>query len=117
MSGSTLLKKMAIGCGVGLVIAFVVSIFAPRIYEARAELMLMGNAPGHAPLSLGAPLETQLSLLRSEGVYREAYKAALRKNQEGGEKRTGAQPAQPNLDTYRLYTVDANPNSGVAMVR
>lgn len=114
MSGSQLLIKMGIGCAIGLVVAFVISLFAPRIYEARAELVLMGSAPGHSSTALGAPLETQLALLRSEGVYREAYKAALRK-QESDTLKT--QPSQPNLDLYKLYSVDANPNSGVAMVR
>ena len=115
MQGSQLAKKMAIGAVVGLVLAFVVSIFAPRIYEARAELVLMGSTAPKGTVTLGAPLETQLSLLRSEGVYREAYKAALRK--EAADTRV-SQPQQPNLALYRNgYFVDANPNSGVAMVR
>src|SRR5579885_1166319 len=74
----------------------------------------MGAGPGHAESTLGSPLETQLSLLRSEGVYREAYTAALRKN--AADQRS-SQPVTPNLDLYRMYSVDANPNSGVAMVR
>ncbi len=114
MSGSLLLKRMLIGCAVGLALAIVVSLLTPKRYEARAELVLMGSAPGHAAPILGGELETQLSLLRSEGVYREAYKAALRKIDA---ERRASQPSKPNLGLYKLYSVDANPNSGVAMVR
>jgi succinoglycan biosynthesis transport protein ExoP len=117
MSGSQLLQKMGIGCVVGLVLAYVVSIFSPKVYEARADLVLMGSTRAHNTTALGAPLETQLSLLRSEGVYREAYKAALRKIQEGTEKRVASQPAKPNLSLYNMYKVETDPNSGMARVR
>lgn len=105
---------MGIGLVVGLVVAFVVSMFAPRIYEARTELVLMDSGPRKGATALGSPLETQLSLLRSEGVYREAYTAALRK--KAGDLR-GAQPEKPDLAMYKSYMVEANPNSGVATVR
>ena len=45
MLGPHLIKRMGIGLVVGLVVAFVVSIFAPRIYEARTELVLMDSGP------------------------------------------------------------------------
>jgi len=114
MTATLLYKRMGLGALLGLGAGFVASQFAPKIYEARAELVLMSSGTVHSVTALGSPLETQLSLLRSEGVYREAYRAALRKN-EGNTR--SPQPVQPSLGTYKLYQVEANPNSGVAVVR
>ena len=105
---------MLIGCVIGLVAAYAVSLLAPKIYEARAELWIQGDDPAHQARALGNPLETQLSLLRSEGVFKEAYKAALRKDAAAVRN---TQPVKPDLNLYNMYSVVQSPNAAVAMVR
>ncbi|MEA2554376.1 MAG: polysaccharide biosynthesis transport protein [Fimbriimonadaceae bacterium] len=114
MAGSLLAKRVGIGAALGIVAGFVVSLIAPKIYESRSEIWIQGDTSTRQAQPFDAPLATQLQLLRSEGVYREAYKAALRKRTS--EMRV-SQPVQPDLNLYRMYSVEASPGSAVALVR
>lgn len=110
MALSPLAKSVSLGALIGLAAGTVVSIVAPRIYEARAEIWIQGDDAARQKQILGDQLETQLALLRSEGVYNKALGAVAA---QFGDKKT----ADKNKGLYRLYTVDRTTGASVAVVR
>lgn len=110
MQGSVLVKRMAVGCVLGVIAGLGASLLAPKIYEARAEIWIQGDDAARQAHILGNQLTTQLELLKSEGVYASAlHRVSLRNGGKEAEKK--------NLDLYKMYNVDAKSGSSVATVR
>lgn len=101
---------MTVGCLVGLGAGLVVTLVAPRIYEARAEIWIQGDDAARQKHILGDQLITQTTLLKSEGVYNSALHRVA-------EKRGGRDAEIRNRDLYRMYDVQVPPGSSMAMVR